>query len=246
MRPLLTLESVSVSHRLRRRSVCALDDVSLELYAGDFAGVWGDRHAGKTTLARVAAGVLRPDSGRVVFDGRVLYEETRREYRRRGRPAIGLATRQGPVQPDMAAEDWIALGLVGEGSWRRSVWKARALLEKVGSSAAGSERWEELSDSDQGRVAIAQAIAREPRVLVVDDPVAGVGPEGTAQIMKLLYDLHRDGVAILMLASRVDEFQGASQIWALEGGRIDAPPRRTGTVVDVDFRGAAGGREGSP
>jgi ABC-type branched-subunit amino acid transport system ATPase component len=86
--------------------------------------------------------------------------------------------------------------------------------------------------------AIAQAIARGPRLIVVDDPVAGLAGRDRAEIMELLRAIASEGVAVLMTAAELADIHGVDQIWTLDRGRLDGPPaRRTGTVVPLRSAG---------
>ncbi|HMJ33886.1 MAG TPA: ATP-binding cassette domain-containing protein [Baekduia sp.] len=226
MAPLLTVESVSVCHWRGRRPVQVLTGVSLDLEAGEFGGIWGDRSAGKTTLDKVVAGVLSPDEGRVTFDGRRLSETSRQDQRGALHAQIGLATRRGPEIEELPAEAWIASAMVNSCSWRTALRRSHVALERVGAADLAAEPWENLADGERMLVAIAEAIVRGPRLLVVDDPVAGVSAPRRAEIMDLLHSIAGLGVAVLMTAAELAELQGADRIWSLADGRLAGPPAR--------------------
>jgi ABC-type multidrug transport system ATPase subunit len=232
MSALLQVCAVSVCHWRGHRPVQALDEVSFDLSAGEFGGVWGDRCAGKTTLVRTVAGLLAPDRGEVRFEGRPL-----RAGAGDPRSPIGFASRSGPLLEDLAVEEWIATIVLEGRTWRAALADARAVLERVGVGTLGGERWRDLSDGERMLAAIAHAIVRHPRLLVVDDPVAGMGVVGRAAVMELLRSIADDGVAVLMTAGDVAEFHGANRIWGLEAGRLDGPPARPAGRV-VSLRGA--------
>jgi ABC-type multidrug transport system ATPase subunit len=232
--PLLTLESVSVRYWRGRRSIQVLEDVSLDLDTGEFGGIWGDRSAGKTTLAKVIAGVLSPDQGRVAFDGHQLAERSRQDHRGALHAQIGFATRRGPEIEEMPVEAWIASTMLNSCSWRAALRRSHLALERVGAGDIGAEPWENLADGERMLVAIAQAIVRGPKLLVVDDPVAGVSAPRRAEIMELLHSIAGLGVAVLMTAAELTELQGADRIWSLADGRLDGPPGRPmGTVLQL-------------
>jgi ABC-type multidrug transport system ATPase subunit len=240
MPALLELDAVSVRHWRGSRPIPVLQDVALVLGAGEFGGVWGDRGAGKTTLAKVAAGIIEPDAGRVLFDGVQLTEDARRARNGALHGQIGLATHRGPGFEDLAAEAWIASTVLTGLSWRAAIKRARVALDRVGAADVGGEPWENLSDGERMLVAIAQAIVRGPRLLVVDDPVAGLGVQRRAEIMELLHAIAADGVTVLMTAAELVDLQGLDQIWSLDDGRVDGPPSRPlATVVPLRRAGGA-------
>jgi ABC-type multidrug transport system ATPase subunit len=242
MEPLLALESVSVFDWRGSRRFRILDDVSFELEADEFTGVYGERGAGKTTLVNVAAGWLLPDEGHVLLDGQPLDDASRRDFRGALHAQIGFADRAGPELPNMTAEEWVATASVLDGlSWRQAVRLARAALERVGQADAGRVPWRNLSNNEQMLVAIAQAVVRRPRLLVVDEPVAGLVPQQRGDIMMLLHGFANEGMAVLMTAAEMIEFQGASRIWSLHDGALSAPPARHVATV-LPFRGAGGAK----
>lgn len=240
MTALLTVESVSVRYWRGSRPIQVLRDVSLDLEAGEFGAIWGDRGAGKSTLAKVVAGVLAPDEGSLTFGGHRLTDEARQEHRGALHAQIGLATRYGPEIEELPVEAWIASTMLNSCSWRAALQRSHLALERVGAADVGAESWENLSDGERMLVAIAQAIVRGPRMLVVDDPVAGLGPRQRAEIIELLHSIARVGVAVLMTAADLAELQGADRIWSLADGRLEGPPTRPmATVVPLRSNGGS-------
>lgn len=229
--PLLELRSVHVNFWRGLRSTHVLRDVSFELYEGECCGVWGRRGSGKTILAAVVAGVRTPDSGDVLFGGTSLgtLAPTGTLHAQ-----IGLASRRGPEFDDMNAMTWITSTLVHLTSWRTAQRRARTAVDRVGLGDAACMGWRDMSDGERMLAAIAQAIARGPRLLIVDDPVAGLAGRERADVLDLLRGFAAEGVAVLMTAADLTELRGLDQIWALDDGRLDGPPRRRmGDVVPL-------------
>jgi ABC-type multidrug transport system ATPase subunit len=234
MSALLEVESVSVSYWRGTRVTHVLRDVSLELHAGELGGIWGGRSAGKTTLAKIVAGLLAPSSGRVTFDGRDVVADRGGELHAQ----IGLAMRHGPEFEDVSVAAWIASTMLHNCSWSGALKRARLALDRVGAADTADKPWEHLSDGERMLASIAQAIVRGPQVLIADDPVAGLGGLDRAGIMELLREIAAEGVAVLMMAAELAELHGAEQIWALDRGRLDGPPARPlGTVVPLRSSG---------
>jgi ABC-type cobalamin/Fe3+-siderophores transport system ATPase subunit len=234
MSPLLRLESVSVRYWRGPHAVEVLKDVALELEAGEFCGVYGDRSAGKTTLARVTAGVQPVDSGLVALGGMPISHAQPGAAETALRMQIGFASRGGPTLESLSVREWVASSLLTTHRWRASLRCAQAALAEVGADDLGGQPWRNLSDSERMRVAIAHAIVRRPKILVVDDPVAGLGVAARAEVMELLRAIADDGVGVLMTAGDAIELAGANRIWALAGGRLNGPPARpVGAVVPL-------------
>lgn len=228
MSVVLRLDAVNVAFRRGRRVLPVLAGVSLELHAGELAGVWGRRGSGKTTLAHVMAGLLEPDVGAVLLDGEVLAGDRRR---RALHAQIGLATRRGPEVDSLAVEDWIASALLTSHPYRHALDLARRALERCGAGDLGEEPWDALSDGERMLASIAQAIVRGPRVLVVDDPVAGAGGVERDEVMALLQSIAATGVAVFMTAAELIDLRGVDRIWSLRDGRLDGPTARPGGTV---------------
>ncbi|MFA4927875.1 MAG: ATP-binding cassette domain-containing protein [Patulibacter sp.] len=244
MSPLLSLESVSKGFWRGQRPVDVLTDVSLTLDAGELAGVWGPRSAGKTTLLELIAGLQDPDAGRVLFDGRDLATMTDRERSTLLHREIGIAPRNGPASRDLPIDRWISLALLDRAGWRDGLRRAHQALERVGAADVARAAWDDLSDGERTLTSIARAIVREPRLLLVDDPNAGLGLLERGEIATLLRSVAHDaGVSVLVTAADVSEIQGTRTIWSLAGGRLVGRPasrRADATVVDMAARRASG------
>lgn len=225
--PLLRLDEVGLTYRRGSRNVRALDSVSLSLYPGELAGVWGPRGSGKSSLVNVAAGVIRPTDGAVLLDGVPLSGD------RRGvlHAQIGLATRRRPALAHLPIRDWIASALLTSHRYPDALHRARLALDRAGVGDLGGFSWEELSDGERMLAAIAHAIVRGPRVLIVDDPVAGVGGSQRDEVMALLRSIATLGVAVLMTAAELIELRGVDRIWRLREGRLEGSTVRPGGTV---------------
>jgi ABC-type cobalamin/Fe3+-siderophores transport system ATPase subunit len=227
MAPVLTLDCVSLCYQRARKSTMVLHDVTMTLEAGELAGVWGRRGAGKSTLACVAAGTLAPDRGAVLLDGEPLARAGRGVLH----AEIGLATRRGPELDEMPVEDWIASALLLSHSYRDALRLAHRALERTGVIDVATGPWSDLSDGERMLASLAQAIVRGPRVLIVDDPVAGLGAAERDEVMQLLTAVAATGVAVLITAAELLELRGLDRIWSLRDGRLDGPSVRPGGTV---------------
>jgi ABC-type lipoprotein export system ATPase subunit len=225
----LSLQSVSKGFRRGPREIPVLRDVSLEVPAGDLVGIYGQRNAGKTVLLKLAAGFETPDSGRVVFEDEDLSHFSRRRLAHLHRDRIGWVARNGPHSPDLPMQDYVALSLYRDFGPDEACRRARRALEKVGVADCASHRWDDLSDTARMLVAIAQALVREPRLLVVDDPTAWLDLEDRERIVGLLRHAAEDGgLGVLMTAPDMPAMLHAHQIRSLHRGRLIAPEGKPG------------------
>lgn len=212
--PVLRLEGVSKRYWRGDRPIDVLKDVSLVLEAGELAAVVADRGAGKSTLLEIAAGLQVPDRGRVVLDGRDLAGSS-------ALAQVAIATRQAPDIDGLAVRDWVAMAMLGQVGLRAARRRASDVLQRVGLGAIDQAPWSALSDGERILAAIAHAVVRTPRLLLIDDLIAGLDLLERDVVRNLLRSLvDETGLAILMTVSQPSETLGARPILSLAGGTL--------------------------
>lgn len=239
MDPVLSLRSVSLSFpRGRRHVVRVLADVSLDLHAGESVTVLAQRSQGKTSLLRIAAGMERPDRGSVMLAGGDVWRLSDRRRSRLLGSEIALVERAAP-HLDVPVLTGVALPLLDRCGRREAYARAKAALARVGASECARQHWGELADSERALVALALGIAREPKLLLVDDVAATLGIEEHAGISELLDRLGVEhGIAVLVCAAESGPTPNADRVGSLSGGRLVlAPPAPAQGTNVVDFPG---------
>jgi putative ABC transport system ATP-binding protein len=214
---LLVLEGVSKHHRRGRVERLVLDDVSLELEAGELVAVWGLRRSGRTTLLRVAASMERPETGTVRFDGRDLAQ---------GRSSV-LGSKIGYVQLHFSPGegesvlDQVAGGLLAERvSLAAARRRALQALVDAGVESCAALRPRDLDAGEAVRVAVARALVAAPRLLVVDEPTNGVDVGDRDPILRLLRRIANGGVAVLMSTGDGAALAGADRVFTIDHGQV--------------------------
>jgi ABC-type cobalamin/Fe3+-siderophores transport system ATPase subunit len=231
---LLALESVCLSHWRGEHETIVLEDVCLEVHAGELVAVWGQRGAGKTTLALVSAGLQAPEKGLVSFEsrdiGRVAGGRSARLH-----DGIGWVQRTGPQSEDFhSVLDYVALPLLGRHSPRRARALARTMLKRLEVSSCAGERWANLTDGERTLVALAHALVREPRLLVADDPTANLDVlqrEEVTGLLRRAADEH--GLGVLITVPDMPEIAHADRIGSLSDGRLTLSRKPSGSGADV-------------
>ena len=188
-----------------RGAIHAVEDVSFTLERGQALGLVGESGSGKSTTARAIVGLLRPTSGSVSLDGVELSRMSSRERRPfRRRIQMVFQDPTGSLDPRMTVGAIVAepLAIQDIGTRRDRRARASALLDSVGLDAAALERFpHEFSGGQRQRIGVARALALEPDVLVLDEPVSALDVSVQASIVNLLADLRaRLGLSYLFIA----------------------------------------------
>ena len=203
---LLELEDVHVEYARRRRDpVRAVAGASLSVAAGQIVGLVGESGCGKSTLARAAVGLVAPTAGTVRFEGREVTPLSRRA-RSRAEAKLQMVFQDpfASLNPRRSVGSQIADGLVILGLCEPSQRRGRVgeLLEQVGLSPSVMNRYpHQFSGGQRQRLAIARALAAEPSVIVLDEPLSSLDASAQAQVANLLVDLCRElGLGMLLIS----------------------------------------------
>lgn len=220
--------------RQRRFEVRALDHVNLTLEIGRTLGLVGESGAGKTTLAMCLVGLERPDAGEICFDGRSILHRNRKQCVRTGWDIqLVFQDSAGALSPRMSAIEIVEEPLLIRGQWNRKERCDRALeaMQKVGLPYAWKNRNSySLSGGQRQRLAIARALVTEPRVLILDEVLAGLDLSIQGQIMNLLMDLQIEQALSYVYISHNRELVAhvADEVMILHKGRVIDRVNRTG------------------
>ncbi|MGH2852994.1 MAG: ATP-binding cassette domain-containing protein [Solirubrobacteraceae bacterium] len=243
MDPLLSLKAVSMSYWRGERCVRVLDGVSLDVHPGELVTVWGQHNSGKTTLLKLAAGLAKPTEGSVSFAGRDLKDLSAGGLARLLRGPIALARPTGPNSAELRMRDYVGMALLRGHSHTRARRLATAALERVGAGQCAAARWRDLSDSDRTLVALAHALVRSPRLLLLDDQTASLDDIQREDVMELLRTAaEREQLAVLATVPEMTALVHAHTIRSLSGGQLLAPAdpqEREGEVIDFPAGGAS-------
>jgi ABC-type multidrug transport system ATPase subunit len=215
--------------------VAALQGIDLDVPRGMF-GLLGPNGAGKTTLLRIVAGLLEPTAGTVTLDGVELTSRPERVW-----PILGYLPQEFGFYPHLTGEKMLAYLLELKGVSAPGGRKAlcRELLERVNLSFAARRKLKGYSGGMRQRLGIAQAIAGDPRLLIVDEPTAGLDPEERMRFYRLLSELAADRTVLLSTHIVEDVAVLCSRFAVLGAGRLlavttpaEARAELTGTIYE--------------
>lgn len=191
----------------------AVDQVSLSLKQGVY-GLLGANGAGKTTLMRMMCGVLKPDSGEILYDGRKVEEEAYRDI-------LGYLPQEFGYYPDFSAMDFLMYLASLKGIPRKQArGTALELLELTDLSPVAKKKIKTFSGGMKQRLGIAQALLNDPKVLVLDEPTAGLDPKERVRFRNLISRLGTERIVLLSTHIVSDVEHIADVILVMKGGAI--------------------------
>jgi branched-chain amino acid transport system ATP-binding protein len=229
----------------------ATDALDLDVESGEIHAVIGPNGAGKTTLISQLSGALAPDAGSIVLKGQDVTALSVHERVQRG---IARSYQVTNVFRALSALDNVVLAVqAGDGSsfgfWRpvreeRHLYeRAHELLHRVGLHQRGDVLAGALAHGEQRQLEVALALATRPRLLLLDEPMAGMGPDESARMVTLIEEL-RDGLTIILIEHDMDAvFRLADRISVLVYGRVLATGRADAVRSDPVVRQAYLGTE---
>ncbi len=210
--------------------IVATDDLSLEVAAGELHAVIGPNGAGKTTLIAQLSGQLIPDSGRIQFAG---VDVTTLPMYKRSRLGLARSFQVTSLFLDLSVLDNVALAVQAHAGHSFHFWRdarsepelrepARAALARAGLAERANQPASALSHGEHRQLELAMALAGSPRMLLLDEPMAGLGPEESARMVAMLRALKSELTILLVEHDMEAVFALADRITVLVYGRVIA------------------------
>jgi putative ABC transport system ATP-binding protein len=219
---MIQLAEVTKVFQSGRGKIEALSDVSFSIDAGRFTVVIGKSGSGKSTLLNCIGGLEPPDKGNITCFGTLIYSLGARGLSLFQRRYVGYVFQRGNLLSYLTVAENIGFPL----TLNRMVGKKQSkriceLLDRIGLSSAGKALPHELSTGEAQRVAMARAIAHNPRMLLADEPTASLDTETGQQVVQLMRDMGRDhGCTILMSTHDIEITETADKVIHLKDGRV--------------------------
>ena len=201
--PLLSFENIAIGYDNNP----IVENLTFAIEKGDYLTILGENGAGKSTLLKTMLGLIKPLSGRIVFD-----EEVKKTD-------IGYLPQQTVVQRDFPASVWeiVISGCLSKNGLRPFYSKedkalAEANIKRLGLEQLKKRCYRELSGGQQQRVLLARALCASDKILVLDEPVTGLDPKVTVQLYELIDSLNKEGITIIMISHDLQALKHANKV----------------------------------
>jgi lipoprotein-releasing system ATP-binding protein len=224
--PAVKAENLSKTYSGEGAPVTVFSKLTFELPEGAFVAVMGPSGVGKSTLLHLIGGIDRPDSGRVEVFGRALEEMSPRDRARFRNERIGFVFQFHHLLPEFTAEENVAFPdrIAGVPAAEAAARAAR-LLDRVGLSDRRAHGARALSGGEQQRVAIARALARNPSLLLADEPTGNLDAAASAAVFGLLRELHAErGMTTILVTHNPDLASRCDRLFTMSREGISPSP----------------------
>jgi ribose transport system ATP-binding protein len=229
--PILEVRKISKSFP----GVRALNNVDLRIWPGEVHALMGENGAGKSTLMKILSGAVRPDSGQILIDGKVVQFRNPHDARTAG---IGIIYQELTVTPNLTVSGNVFLGselkrfgfMKDAASMDR---KTQEVLHRLGARFQASARAANLLVAEQQQVEIARALFHKSRVLVMDEPTAALSERETERLFEIVRQLRSEGLAIIYISHRMAEvYELADRLSVLRDGEYVGELKRAEFSAD--------------
>ncbi|MBD3243970.1 MAG: ATP-binding cassette domain-containing protein [Chitinivibrionales bacterium] len=219
--PLLSLCDICKTYRTKRGTVAALEGLSLSLEPGEFVAIQGPSGSGKTTALLIAAGLLEPDSGRVLIETRSLTELNAEQRARLRAAAMGFAFQQFHLVPYLSVLENVLVPTLAHATADADT-HARELIARFGLDNRVAHKPAELSAGEQQRVALARALVNRPKIILADEPTGNLDEDNAGVVLQALDDFAGAGGAVLLVTHDTAAATKASRRVQLRQGALVA------------------------
>ena len=222
---MLRLEAACKTYSRHGKAVEALRPTSLDIGAGEYVAVVGPSGSGKSTFLTVVGGMLAPTTGRVLLEGRSLYDLTASQRAAvRGR-RIGFVFQTFNLVPYLTALENVQVPLYLAGiAPKEQRRRATAALERVGLADRVGHKPSELSVGQQQRVALARTLVGDPALILADEPTGNLDPATREQVLGLLDEFNREGRTVVVVTHDPAVAARSRRRLRLEGGCVSEGP----------------------
>jgi putative ABC transport system ATP-binding protein len=221
--PFIACDNLVKIYKIADLETVALQGLDLVVAPGELMGIVGPSGSGKSTLMNILGGLDRPSAGRVWVDGQDLLKMSNADLNRYRRSKVGFVWQQVSrnLVPYLTALENVELPMTLAGSGRKKRWRAEELLEAVGLAERRHHRLAQMSGGEQQRVAIAVALANNPKLLLADEPTGEVDSTTALTIYETFKRLNREyGLTTLIVSHDPGIARHVNRVVAIQDGKM--------------------------
>ena len=216
----LEAQSLTKTYKIRERQVDVLKDVSLKIETGEVVAIVGSSGSGKTTLLSLLSGLDQPSSGRIWVRGQDITNKSEDELAPVRNQTVGFVFQSFHLVPSLTAIENIMFPAELGGDPQAYI-KAESLMKRVGIWDRTDNFPHQLSGGEKQRVAICRALINQPEILFADEPTGNLDSANSAEILELLFELHREqGTTLVLVTHDMNIANMAERIIQLRDGEI--------------------------
>jgi putative ABC transport system ATP-binding protein len=213
---MLEIQKITKKYRKGDNVFTALDEVSLKVDKGDFIAVVGPSGSGKSTLLHTAGGLIRPDTGKVFFNGNDIYSLKQKKADEFRKKNVGFVFQQFHLLPYLSVYENIYM-VCSNPSCKSEI---DGLLEKCSLESLKNKYPSELSVGEKQRAAFIRAIITNPDILLADEPTGNLDPENSSTLMSLIADFNNKGGTVLLVSHDAASSKYATRQIKLQSGKL--------------------------
>lgn len=214
--------------------VVALQGLDLDVEKGELVGIVGNSGSGKSTLLNMLGGLDKPSAGKLIVDGKNLLKFSDKDYMNYKRSTVGFVWQNNArnLIPYLTAVQNVEMPMLLKGSKKRRE-KALELLDKVALSHRVNSRLDQLSGGEQQRVAIAIALANNPKLILADEPTGAVDTKTSETILNIFKDLNKtEGITIVIVTHDLKLAKHIDRVVAIRDGRTSSEIIRRKSIAE--------------
>ena len=218
MKEILQVHNVTKEYLMGEVTVTALGGVSFSLYEGEFVVILGPSGSGKSTMLNIIGGIDKPTSGEILYNNRDIAKISEKEITRYRCDAVGFVFQFYNLIPNLTAKENILLA----SDLSQNPIPAKTLLEKIDLADRANHFPSQLSGGQQQRIAIARALAKNPDILLCDEPTGALDFTTGIQVLRLLKDFNREfGKTVVIITHNMAIGEIADRVFYIKDGLID-------------------------
>ena len=221
-KPVIQVRNLHKVYFIGKNKVHALNNVSLDIYKGEFCAIVGTSGSGKSTMLNMLAGLERPTKGQVIINGKQIEEMSESQLVKFRRDHVGFIFQSFNLLSTMTAQENVALPLVFRREDKKlRLKKAKDLLDLVGLSEHKKHKPNEMSGGQQQRVGIARALVADPEIIFADEPTGNLDSNTSRDVMNIMQKVVREqNKTLVMVTHDKEQASFADRVFHIIDGKI--------------------------